>query len=85
LVAERLGGSEDDYVLVGSLIDGVVIERGHILHHARLVRRKSKLRQLESLGECLVTSAIEPNADPDQLAEQTRQQLQSIAGVSDAI
>jgi replicative DNA helicase len=78
LVAEHLGGSQDDYVLVGSLLDGVVVERNDILHHVALVRKKSKLRQLERIGACLVTSACEMGADPDKIVEQLREKLQSI-------
>jgi replicative DNA helicase len=78
LLAEHLGGSGDDYVLVGSLIEGVVIERGHILHHVRLIRQKSKLRRLESLGESVQMAASETNADPDAIAAQVREKLHSI-------
>lgn len=84
LVAEHLGGSQDDYVLLGSLIDGVVIEQGHILHHVALVRKKSKLRQLERMGANLVASICETGADPDTIAAVIREQLECIvpAGVA---
>jgi replicative DNA helicase len=84
LLAEHLGGSQDDYVLVASLIDGVIIERSHILHHVALVRKKSKLRQLERMGAGLVTSATETGADPDKIAALVREQLHCIvpAGVA---
>ena len=51
LLAEYIGGSQMCYVLIASLIEGVVIERSHILYHVALVRKKSKLRQLERMGQ----------------------------------
>jgi replicative DNA helicase len=75
LVAEHLGGSQDDYVLVSSLLEGVVIERAHILYHVALVRKKSKLRQLERMGAGLVTSATETGADPGKIAALIRERL----------
>jgi replicative DNA helicase len=84
LVAEQLGGSQGDYVVVSSLLEGIVIERAHILHHVALVRKKSKLRQLERMGAGLVTSATETGADPDKIAALIREQLHCIvpAGVA---
>jgi replicative DNA helicase len=87
LLAEHLGGSQDDYVLVASLIEGLVIERAHILHHVALVRKKSKLRQLERMGAGLATSATETGADPDKIAALVREQLHCIvpAGAVDHV
>ena len=84
LLAEHLGGSQDDYVLVSSLLEGIVIERAHILHHVALVRKKSKLRQLERMGASLVASACDTGADPDKIAVLIRERLQCIvpAGVA---
>jgi replicative DNA helicase len=84
LLAEHLGGRPEDYVLLSSLIDGVVIEQGHILHHVALVRKKSKLRQLERMGAGLGTSATERGADPDKIAALLREQLHCVvpAGVA---
>jgi replicative DNA helicase len=84
LLAEHLGGRQEDFVLVASLIDGLVIESGHILYHVRLVRKKSKLRQFERMGANLVASICETGADPDTIAAMIREQLECIvpAGVA---
>jgi replicative DNA helicase len=78
LVAEHLGGSQNEYVLVGSVLEGVVVERDHILHYVALVRKKSRLRQLERLGACLVSSAGEQGANPETIAELFREKLQNV-------
>jgi len=43
-VAEDLGNHRDSYVLVASLIEGVLLEKTHILNHVAIIRRKSRLR-----------------------------------------
>jgi replicative DNA helicase len=68
-VAEQIGNSQADFVLLASLIEGVVIEREHVLYHVGIVRKKSRLRKLQKVGNWLFESANENSADPDALAQ----------------
>src|SRR5215471_12917171 len=42
-VINELGNRPEDYVLVASLIHGVVLHDEHTLHHVDIVRKKSRL------------------------------------------
>src|SRR5438034_8545124 len=46
LVADHLGNDQEQYVLVGSLIQGVIVDRDHVVHHVEIVRKKARLRGL---------------------------------------
>lgn len=78
-VAEQLGNSRADYVLLASLIDGVVVHSGHVRHHVRIVRKKARLRQLQGLGEWLLQSTSETSADPAALAHLALEKLEAVA------
>jgi replicative DNA helicase len=69
-VAEWLGNRQEDYVLVASLIHGVIIEEDHVIYHVRIVQRKAKLRALKKIGEWLMEAAVDC-ADPDVLIPAT--------------
>lgn len=77
-VAEQIGNAPDDFALIGDLISGVVIERGHILHHARIVKKKSRLRALMKVAEWISLSATEATADPDALVHATLTKLEAM-------
>jgi replicative DNA helicase len=78
-VAEQLGNRQEDYVLIGSLVHGVVFDdEEHVLHHATIVRRKWRLRALLKIAEWL-TASINETADPESLSAQTINKIQSAA------
>ncbi|MFL6304213.1 MAG: DnaB-like helicase N-terminal domain-containing protein, partial [Candidatus Sulfotelmatobacter sp.] len=58
-VAEQLGNTVDDYVLIGDLVYGVVLHEDHILHHAAIVHKKARLRELLILGEWISQAVTE--------------------------
>jgi replicative DNA helicase len=68
-VAEQLGNRPEDYVAVASLVDGLVIDRDHVIHHAKTVRRKARLRALLRIGEW-ISAAVTEASDPDQVVEE---------------
>jgi replicative DNA helicase len=76
-VAEELGNDQNAYVLLGSLIQGVIVHEDHILHHVAIVRKKSRLRALLRLAEWL-TKAVTESADPDKLIIATREKLEAL-------
>jgi replicative DNA helicase len=80
-VAEQLGNRQADVVLLASLIDGVVIDRSHVLYHIGIVRKKSRLRRLQQLAEWMLQSANEISADPDALTEVALEKLGAVAEV----
>ncbi len=65
-VAEELGNQNADYVLIASLVHGVVVHENHVLHHVQIVRRKARLRALLKLGEWISTAVTE-GSEPDQV------------------
>ncbi|HKF02647.1 MAG TPA: DnaB-like helicase N-terminal domain-containing protein [Candidatus Sulfotelmatobacter sp.] len=73
-VAEELGNRAQDYVLIASLVHGVVVQEDHVRHHAAIVRKKSCLRALLKMGEWITTSVTE-TSDPDLLTKQIRSML----------
>ena len=75
-MAEQLGNRPEDTALLCDLITGVVLARGHVLHHVRIVRRKAHLRALIRLGEWVASSAGEDGADPDVLVQAVFEKLQ---------
>ena len=77
-VAEQIGNAPEDFALIGDLISGVVIERTHILHHVRIVRKKSRLRALMKLADWISHSAVQVAADPDALVQVTLTKLEAI-------
>ncbi len=68
-VAEYLGNTQNDYVIVADLICGAVIHPSHVAHHARIVRQKSRLRSCLRLSHRIAQAAVEPGADPDQIVK----------------
>jgi len=77
-VTEQLGNRQEDYVLAGSLIHGVVLHEDHVLHHVAIVRRKARLRALLRIAEW-ITRVVADSADPDALIEQTIAKLEAVA------
>lgn len=68
-VAEKLGNRQEDYVVIASLVHGVVIHDDHLFHHVAIVRRKSRLRSLLKLAEW-ISESVNETTDPDSLIEQ---------------
>ena len=77
LVAEQLGNRQTDYVLVASLIDGVVVHEDHVLHHVAIIRKKAKLRALLRIADWL-TRVVDETADPDALIAETLGKLEAL-------
>jgi replicative DNA helicase len=77
-VTEKLGNRQEDYVLLASLIHGVVVHEDHTLYHVAMVRRKSQLRTLLRIAEWL-TRVVDDAADPDALIEQAIRKLDAVA------
>lgn len=75
-VSNHLGNATYDYALLVDLICGVVIEKSHILHHARIVQRAARLRKLMELGEWLVEVSQEHLADPQFISHTAIEKLQ---------
>ena len=66
-VAEFIGNDDRDVAILADCVSGVVIQRAHILHHASIIRKKARLRNLLHLAEELLETAAGPHADPDQI------------------
>jgi replicative DNA helicase len=75
-VAEELGNSQHDYVLIGSLIHGVVLNEDHVLYHAAIVRKKARVRAVLKIGAWLTEVATE-SADPDRLIAEATAKLEA--------
>jgi replicative DNA helicase len=75
-VAEQLGNTQNDYVLIADLVHGVVLHEDHILHHAAIVHKKARLRELLNIGEW-ITEAVTQTADPDLLIAQITDRLET--------
>jgi len=73
-VAEELGNGYQDYVLIASLVHGVVVQEDHVLHHDSIIPKKSRLRSLLRIGEW-ISVAVTETADPELLSKQTRDML----------
>jgi replicative DNA helicase len=80
LVAEQLGNRQTDYVLVASLIDGVVVHEDHVLHHVAIIRKKAKLRALLRIADWL-TRVVDETADPDALIAETLGKLEALTAI----
>lgn len=65
-VADQLGNRDGDYVLLSAVVYGVVIHQDHVMHHARIVLRKSRLRALLKLADW-ISSQVNETADPDSV------------------
>ena len=70
-LAEELGNRPESIALLCDLVTGVVLVRGHVLHHVGIVRRKARLRVLVKIGEQLAAAANEDGADPSALVQET--------------
>ncbi len=77
-VAEQLGNASDDFALLGSLIHGVVVERSHALHQAKIVRRKAGLRAILKISEWMGGAAADTSADPELLIHLAIEKLQGV-------
>jgi replicative DNA helicase len=78
LVADHLGNDQEHYVLVGSLIQGVIVDPDHVLHHVEIVRRKSQLRSLLRIAEW-ITNVVNDQADPNALIGEAIAKLEAVA------
>jgi replicative DNA helicase len=67
-VIEKLGNSAKDIALLSDLIVGVVLERNHILYHVGIIIEKSRLRQIQRLGEEIQFAVNEPGVESLGLA-----------------
>jgi replicative DNA helicase len=74
-VTDRLGNSDNDFVLLASLINGTVIVRSHVLHHLKILRKNARLRALAILAEWILESVNQVSADPDSIAQAIRARL----------
>jgi replicative DNA helicase len=68
-VVEELGNRNEHYVLVSSVVQGVVLDESHAIYHAQLVRKKARQRALLKLGEWL-TNTVTDATDPDVVVDQ---------------
>jgi replicative DNA helicase len=68
-ISEYLGNHPDDFALVVDLICGAMVHPSHVAHHARIVRRKSRLRSCLRFSDRIAQAAVEPGADPDQIVK----------------
>ena len=75
-LAEQLGNRPEDMALLCDLVTGVVLARGHVLHHVAIVRKKARLRALIKFGEWAALSANESGADPDALVKGAFEKLE---------
>jgi len=73
-VAEQLGNRNEDYAAIADMVYGVVLHEDHILHHVRIILRKSRLRRLLEIGEWILT-AVNETSDPDSITLQIRDML----------
>jgi replicative DNA helicase len=78
-VAEQLGNDPADFALLGDLINGIVIHRGHVLHHVKIVRKKARLRTLMKVGDWIFKSATEVAANPDALVQVAIEKLETVS------
>src|SRR6266496_4160559 len=53
---EELGNSQEDYVVVASLVHGVVLHEDHTHNHAAIIRKKTRLRSLLKIAEWITES-----------------------------
>ncbi len=67
-VLDYLGGGQFDAAMIGEVTWGTVVHLRHVLHHVRTIRKKSRLRGLLRLSEWIRNEAIEPHANPDEIA-----------------
>lgn len=79
-VAEKLGGKQDDYVIVADLVQGVVVVPAHIVHHVELLKRLAYLRNFLEFSQWMQTAACTHGADPDDLERQARINLDRLRG-----
>jgi replicative DNA helicase len=77
-VAEELGNRQEHYVLVGSLIQGVIVHSDHVLYHVAIVQKKARLRTLLGLAEWIMR-VVDDAANPDALIEQVIAKLDAMA------
>jgi len=78
---ERLGDSDTVAALLCDLAGGVVLVSSHILHHVRILKKKSRLRSLLNLSEWLQQAASHPSADPVEIQREVRSRLEAMKGV----
>lgn len=77
-VAEQLGNRQEHYVLVGSLIQGIIVHSDHVTAHAHIVQQKARLRALLRLAEW-ITRVVDDTSDPDALIEEAIGKLEAIS------
>lgn len=78
-VLDKIGNGERDRELLFDLVNGVVIERSHILYHCSLVQKKSRLRKLAALADWITKETYELAADPAVIVASTVQRAGVLA------
>jgi replicative DNA helicase len=78
-LAEYLGNGQREFALIADLVSGAVVHHSHVRHHVRIVREKSKLRALLRLADWIEQAAIEPCADPEQIAKLVCEKLEPLS------
>jgi len=81
-VADRLGNSREDYIVLGSMVNGAVAVKSHIDHYAGLLRNKARLRRLLRMGLWLIDACKHPQADAGELVKEITRQCEFPEGVS---
>jgi replicative DNA helicase len=77
-VAEALGGGQAEFVLIGALISGAVVEASHAAYHAKVVQEKARLRKVLKIGEWLQGAAADRGANPEALVSTAITKLQGV-------
>lgn len=75
---EYLGNGQREFALIGDLVSGAVVHYSHVMHHVQIVRQKSRLRSLLRLSDWIAQAAVEPCADPEQIAKLASEKLEPV-------
>lgn len=67
-----------DGPMLADLTRGVVLLRPHIVHYARIVKRKAKLRRLLHLSDWLSEESTAAGADPDSVVIELNRKISGL-------
>ena len=73
---DYLGNGQREFALIGDVVSGAVVHESHVMHHVQIVRQKSRLRSLLRLSDWIAQAAVEPCADPEQIARLVCERLE---------